>query len=506
MFKKLLTIILVAVVAFGAFGSFSTARASARTANWVVSVTYQNVGQNATPVTVFFYEEGSNTATTFDPLNGGTLPAGAGASFFIGSVSGLTSGFRGNAVIESNEPLVATSVQFSQDAGFNMRLLTNAFQAGDASEQFLIATVLLNKFNRTTVFSIQNTGSTDVTATVNFYDADNNGALANSIQHTIPAASSKYIEMDNVADTGLTGRTVFNGSAIVTVPAGQAIVASANEFYTNSNVAGAFEGIPLSRVANTIYMATALCQKFGLDTYYAVQNASLTASANVTVTYRNLDGSTKATDGPYPIGPGQKKSITTCAPSNGANMAGFTGSAVVSTGAGEAPVAVIGKAQCSQATGACNAGSTYQNVFTIFLGEPAGSSKIALPFVRWASDANFTSPSNTGGKQRAALAIQNLGSAEIKVDVKYYDKVGTNVATQTLTIAPFSKGNSDANVAGALGKGGMNPGEFGYYTDGSFGGSVVIQANSATPSAQFIAIARVQNPGAGEDYNAVAVP
>jgi hypothetical protein len=52
----------------------------------------------------------------------------------------------------------------------------------------------------------------------------------------------------------------------------------------------------------------------------------------------------------------------------------------------------------------------------------------------------------------------------------------------------------------------MNPGEFGYYTDNTFGGAVVIEADAANPAAKFIAIARVQHPGAGEDYNAVAVP
>jgi hypothetical protein len=501
--KKIFVIALIMALMAGAFGSFSPARAQARTASWVVSVTYQNVGDVATAVNVDFYTEGDSTPISFDPLGGGSLAAGAGASFFIGNVSGLADGYRGNAVMSSSEPLVATVVQFSQTVGFKMRLLSNGFQGSDGAEQYLIASTLFNKFSRTTVFSVQNTGGTDVTATVRLYDADNAGTLASEIDHVIPAYSSKFIDMDQSADTGLgAGVTVFNGSAIVTVPTGNSVVSVASELYTNRNVAANFEGIPLSRTANSIYLATALCRQFGLDTFYAVQNASLTTDASITVTYKNLDGTTKATDGPYDIGPGQKKSITTCAPSSGTSMAGFTGSAIVeSVGA---PIAVIGKAQCSTAPGICP--TAQADVFTAFLGEVSGASKLAMPFVRYANDTNFNAASNTGGKQRSFIAIQNLESTSIDVNVKYYDKLGALVATHPLTIAGFSKGNSSAALASALGLNGMNPGEFGYYTDGSFGGAVIVEAGAANPTAEFIAIVRVQHPGAGEDYNAVPVP
>lgn len=239
------------------------------------------------------------------------------------------------------------------------------------------------------------------------------------------------------------------------------------------------------------------------DTFYAVQNASLSSSATITVNYFNTDGSAKATDGPYTIGAGQKKSIITCSPSDGTPMANFTGSAkITSTGA---PIVVIGKAQCSVAPGTCSAASV--DVFTAFLGEAAGASKLAMPFIRWADNTDFNSPTNTGGRQRAFIAIQNLESSSINVVVEFYGKDGgAPLATQNLTIPAQSKANTDASTAGALGLGGMKTGSFGYYTDGSFGGSVIIRAAAANPTAKFIAIVRVQHPGAGEDYNAVAIP
>ena len=477
--------------------------ASARTISWIVSVTYQNVGAASTSVQVTFYEEGSATPITFDA---GNLAAGAAASFYMGNVDDIAAGFRGNAVMSSSEPLVATVVQFHQNAPgetVKMRMLSNGFSPNDGSEQYLIATVLGNVFTRTTIFSVQNLENELITATLKFYDVAD-GSLDSTKSVDIPAQSSTYVELDQTSMTGLPTST-FNGSVIITAvkkasgtPA--KVIAGASELYTNRDVGANFEGVPLSRASNKVYLATALCKRFGLDTYYAVQNSSLTSSAEITVSYFNTNGTLKTTDGPYTIGSGQKKSITTCAPNSGVDMSSFTGSAVITTANTESKIVALGKAQASMP-----ATPAYADVFTIFNGEASGYSKIAFPFVRWADDALFNSPTNYGGYQRTYLAIQNLSSTESKVDVKYFDKIGNLVATQTLTIAPNAKVNSDANAAGALGQFGMRPGAFGYYTDGSFGGGVIVTPNAETPGALFIAIARVQHPGAGEDYNGISI-
>jgi hypothetical protein len=181
-------------------------------------------------------------------------------------------------------------------------------------------------------------------------------------------------------------------------------------------------------------------------------------------------------------------------------MTGFTGSAVISTTDSGSTIVAIGKAQAMTPAPADKI-----DVFTVFNGEPQGSSKISLPFVRWASDSRFNAATNYGSYQRAFIAIQNLEATSSKVNVKYYDKNGGLVVTQTLTIPANAKANSDASAAAALGQNGMNAGEFGYYTDGTFGGGVIIEAHADNPTAKFIAIARVQHPGAGEDYNAVSI-
>ena len=110
--------VMLLVLVFAGAGSVE---ASARTATWTVAVTYQNVGDSPASLLVNFFAEGSETPIDFDPLNGGTLQPGAGRSFWIGNVSGVTPGFNGNAVISSDQPMASTVVQFSNDPGFNMR-------------------------------------------------------------------------------------------------------------------------------------------------------------------------------------------------------------------------------------------------------------------------------------------------------------------------------------------------------------------------------------------------
>lgn len=505
-FKSLFLVVLALAMVLGA-GPNGVVKAAtgARDTAWVVSVTYQNVGTGTATIGVNFYPEGSATAIPYTPA---PLNAGAAASFYIGSVSGIGTGFKGNAVMSSNQPLIATVVQFHNNAAgetVKMRMLSNGFTAADVSNAYLVPTALNTE--RTTVFSIQNIENATITATVKFYDTT--GALTSTKAYDIVAGSSKFVDMDDAVETGVPDP--FNGSALVTavlksdgVTAANVVVAI-SELYDAKFVGGNFEGVPLSRASNKIYMATALCGNGGgkLQTYYAVQNANQTPADSLSFNvkyYRAADGVLVATDGPYTLDPGVKKSIVTCSMA-GTLGANFSGSAVIEAVDAADKLVVIGKAQ--PITGAT---ADVADLFAIFMGEPQGYSKIALPFVRWANDANYNAAGNLGGKQRTYIAIQNLETTAKKVDVIYKDKSGNTVATQTLTIPGLSKGSSNASAAGAISGAGMITGEFGYYTDATSGGGVIIQAHADNPTAKFIAIARCQNPGAGEDYNAVSIP
>lgn len=499
--KRIVVLLLVLVFSFTSIG-VSTVEASARTMDWSVVVWYQNVGDIAATVQVLIFPEGSSTGISYDP--GYLIEPGGSASLYAGDVGSISSGFIGNAVLSSNQPLTATMMFYQSNPATKVRMFSNGFSSSDGSNQFLISTTLQNMWDRTTVFSIQNTETEDITVTLNFYYASD-GSLASQKMYDIPAQSSKFIELDSIVDTGLPS-TVFNGSLIIdavkTASPGESanIVASANELYTNRDVGASFEGVPLTNASNKIYLSTGLCRAFGLDTYYAVQNTSYSNPVEFIVEYYNKDGVKVTTDGPYTIGPGQKRSIRTCDPSSGKSMAGFTGSAVITTTNPASRIVALGKAQ----TQVGSPGYTY-NLFTIFNGEYRGYSRIGFPYVRWANDTRFNSSSNTGTFQRTYIAIQNLEPTDTKVNVIYYGKDGQVAATQVLIIPANSKANTNPKLASALGFDGMNLDEFGYYADGSYGGSAILEAHPDNPDAQLIAIVRVQHPGWGEDYNGIGI-
>jgi hypothetical protein len=214
------------------------------------------------------------------------------------------------------------------------------------------------------------------------------------------------------------------------------------------------------------------------NTAYAVQNTSLTTSTNVTVEYSN--GMSESQN----IGPGAKGSFNACNATGMPN--GFIGSAKITSSATD--IIAIGKA----------AG---QGLSTAFEGVALGSEKLALPYVRWATAANF----NNGSQQRVNIAIQNVGTTTItgNILVKYIDRDGNVVGTHTITtdVAPEAKVNSNATNAGLS--------EFGVYAGGTqFGGGAIIEGPAGSELAVVARVASVvvaTGLRAGEDYNGIPV-
>jgi hypothetical protein len=172
-----------------------------------------------------------------------------------------------------------------------------------------------------------------------------------------------------------------------------------------------------------------------------------------------------------------------------------SGSAVIRRTGGTGTLVAVGKIDAANGS-----------LGTAFLGATEGAAKLALPYVRWANDTNF----NSGARQRANIAIQNIGTGVANnVRVQYVNRDGVILGTHTLgTIEPGAKKNSNpAAVAGVLDA----CGRFGEYGGGAdclgtaYGGGAIILADSG---AQLTAVVRVQNAGAapaGEDYNGIAV-
>lgn len=443
------------------------------------AITYQNISSSAAVVTFSFYNEKTASAVVVTR----NLNANAGASLAVGSLTGseaLPANFLGSAILGSSQPVVATLVQLPQPSTGSVRNrpMSNGFSSG--SSQVLLATVLKGAFNTNSKFSIQNASDGAVDITVQFFAVGQTTPRATLNESAIPIGAAKYYDMGALSQIP----AGFDGSATVTaVRTGTTtaanIVGSVLELQTSGVGVRAFEGVPSTAAANTVYMATALCGLGGQTTAYAVQNTSNSQSAAVTVTYSN--GLTQQGN----IGAGGKQSFNSC---NASGMPqGFSGAATITSSG--APIVVIAKVG--------GAGR-----YTAFLGETSGSAKLALPYVRW-SNTKYDS----GQYQRAAIAIQNISTGAVSnVRVRYLNKEGTEVGVHTIASIPaLGKANSNATLAGSstqlteFGNPEANPG-------GGFGGSVIVEGPAGS---QLIAVVRISsNTSTGvvaEDYNGIAI-
>lgn len=468
--------------------STSLVSAQAYGTPFATSVTYQNVGAAEAQVQFNFYNEKTGTPVTVNR----TIAAGAGSSLFVGGLGPgetLPTGFKGSAVLSSNQPIVATLVQIPQpaDGPVRNRPLSNGFR--EASSNVLLATVLKNQFNFNSIFSIQNAEATNA-IDIEVRLVPVSGPTITIAETNIPAGSAKYYDMGTL---GQVTPASFNGSATVTAvrtgtqtPAN--IVGSVIEQQTNGVGTYAFEGV--TGGASKIFVATALCDVFGGNrTSYAVQNVDPTNNANITVSYQGINNVTQAPASGQAsaqnLAPGAKQSFVACDAGVGAE---FTGAATIES---NTPIVVIAKVF----------GTTRG---TAWLGEAQGSAQLALPYVRYSSNENFLNNS----RQRTFIAIQNVGTAAVTgARVEYRDKNGGLVGTHNLpSIAPGAKVNTNATLATGdaaklldFGNPEANPG-------GGFGGAAIVVGPAGS---QLIAVARVESSTTAgpvaEDYNGIAI-
>lgn len=470
--------VLVLVAALALLASTSVFAGTAYNASFTTSITYQNVGTGSADVVFTFYDENSGTGIDVNR----TLAAGGGASLAVGTLAEVGSGFNGSVVLSANEPVVATMVQVSADPDVKNRPLSNGFTSGSSS--VLLASVLKAQFNTTSRFAVQNAHNTPVDVTISIYNAAAPSDPPIVVTHdNLPVGAAQYFDAGTLSE--ITAASL-NGSATITaVEAGTNtpanIVATVLELSTNAGAVSSFEGINAG--ATTVYMATGLCQSFGGTSFYAVQNVGA-ADANVTVTYSN-GNTAQAT-----IAPGAKSSFNGCTPGDATpNAVGFSGAATITS---NEPIVAIGKVSGG-------------GLSTAFNGQPAGSERLALPYVRFTA-ANW----DNGTQQRAFIAIQNVGSGPADITVTYVNKNGTVQGTHTFTnVAVGAKVNTNPNNAN------VTPAplpEFGNPTGnasagGGFGGAVIIQGSAGS---ELIAVTRiVSNTGGGlqvgEDYNGISI-
>ncbi|MHB0875609.1 MAG: hypothetical protein ACYC5O_06165 [Anaerolineae bacterium] len=452
---------------------------SATNQTWTSSITYYTPDASGGDLWVdYYYEEGA-LAQSYGPLAMAGHKAG---SLFIGE-AGVPGDFTGgSAVMRATVPVIATYVQYavSPETSNYGRLMYTGFSSTDAASTFYVPTFLYQNAGFTSLMSVQNVEATSNMVHVRVY-APGSATAAGTKDVNLDPYSATIL---SPADLGLT--TGFTGSVVITADGGS-VVASAQETQDAGRGAYSFEGAASG--ASTIYMASMLCQYNSNNTistsYFAIQNTSTSATANVSVQYYNTAG-TPLLATPYTtdITAGNKKSVDPCATGAPANS---IGSAVItSTGA-----SVIAMGKIVSSTG----------LRTAFVGASAGATKIAAPYIRWAA--------NPAAGFRSYIAVMNVGSGPASnVVATYYDATGAPVGSDIIASGsdPLNRfikrntnpGSGEDSALDGNGNFGMNP----------FGGAVEI-----TSDQPIVVVIRVQQNvslGAttvlGEDYNGLAVP
>jgi hypothetical protein len=469
---RLITLFSIVAILMSMVGAVP-AQAAAYGTSFVTSITYQNVGTAAATIMIDFYAESSATPISI-PM--AALNPGASSSVYVGGLSQIASPFKGSAVMNSDQPLVATLVQLPPGASdVKNRPLSNGFSGGAA--YVLIPTALKGLANTNTIFSVQNADSVGADLTVNFVPTT--GAVIPVTTTNLPAGAAKYFDLGQMSNipAGFTGSIQIFARKTGTQTDGS-VVATAMELSTTGTGAYAFEGASVS--SNTVYMPSAFC-KFGgaINSAYAVQNTSTTDSASVSVTYSNGN-----VDGPFTVDAGKKQSLPGCGVSGTLNPSGFIGSATVtSVGAPIVGVAKIGGSGLS----------------TAFLGFTSGFNKVALPYVRW-TETHWTD----GTRQRANIAIQNVGASELpagSVTVKYYDKAGALLGTHTINTAIAVGGKANSNPIMLA----VPQTEFGYI-GGQTGGGAIVEGPAGSQLAVIVRISTyIPGGSTGEDSSGIPV-
>jgi hypothetical protein len=441
--------------------------AAAASPAFTTSITYQNIGSDVAHVTITYIPDGG-----VDPvaLTQPDLPIGASQTVILSSLDPSTAGSRGSVRIKSDVEIAILASQVPVSTTIVGRGLSTASQAG-SSQAWL--PYLAKAAGVSTMLALQNQDVTDADLRVTFYGAASPVVVE---RLAIPAGASTYIDLADISALG----TSYTGTALVTaVQSGTTNPGRVNgSALTSTGVSTeVFSTESVAAGGSKLYMPLALCYGMGgMSTTYYVFNTDASQSANVLVTYSG--GKTDTANLPALSG----RSFNACTPSG--VLAGYSGSAVI-TSSGPGLIAV-GRIKLL-------------GMAATFYGQASGASRLAIP------SAIYSTAGYSGGqKYRTQITVMNLGAnlAAGAVKAKFYGKDGALIGTYSLP-AINNGSRQDVNAA-KIGSAGA---EFGYYSDGSIGGSVVIEGPAGSSLMAVAWQTRVAGSGtyAGEAYNAIPI-
>jgi hypothetical protein len=428
------------------------------------TITYQNIGNDTAHITLLFYPEGSSTPISISRPD---LPKGASATVSVGSL-GSTSGFKGSAVIKADMQLAVTMTQIPSDTSVKSRPMAAGFIQGSGEIWFLFA----NKSTPGSVISIQNLEKSAVNLKLTFSSTSDSVVIN---KNNVAGGAAAYFDLDTLNELSPGTYNIH----VVATKTGSTNVGQIAGLQLNrtSNGETAYATESFSQLGKKVYMPVAMCNAVsGFSTSYYIYNASSTDNTTVTVQYNS------GKKGTLILAPQNGNWYHACNPSG--TVSGYNGWATITSNTTD----ILAWAHLK------NTG-----VSASFTGQTIGSNILAVPYAVY-STANYSN----GLHQRSIIYIQNLGSslASGAVKVKYFDKTGKLIGTHSLgSMANGARIESNASKIGSAGA------EFGYYSDGTSGGSALIEAPAG--SNLMAAVWVHSNPSKGlyrgEAYNAIPI-
>jgi hypothetical protein len=535
---------LLLIVLLASSVSAALAADNAYDTNYVTSITYMNVGTDAANLSVTFYNATDGTTTDYPLLNTNgsavTIPVKASSSIAVSAVSGLSATWKGGAVISSNQPLIATMVQVSNDSVIKVRPVSNGFQSTDGSGTIIVPTVMKACFNDklTTRFNVQNVGGSSNTASISIKWPNGDTAytvttpsLAPGAVHQVDLGALSNPTSPTNTYTVPTG-CLFNGSAVIT--SSGSMVASALETSTINKYANSFEGFKGTTAdgATKIYMPSAMCTvNYGdgdQSSAYAIQNLAATATT-VSIAFTSqvrtsgvngtLQGSPATTTVTLEIAANSKASVPGCD-----SLKNSVGNKNTATGTGM-PASSIGSAVITSTGGNIVAISKVigAGLTTATPGIMSGGTTVNVPFVRYSDKCYVPTASNAicqgATRQRTLFAVQNIGTSAATVTMTLYNQKGESVATYLspsipaggkVSLSPVSTSTQTLTLTAATNATAFS--EFGYWcpaiTDAQASCTVAYAGSASFTSDSPIAvITRVLTMSplgpSGDDYNGI---
>jgi hypothetical protein len=443
---------------------------TAATASWSTTMAVMNTGSTTlTGIGVNYYKEAAQGGTAVTSAAGTFSLAAFASKRLPASTDIADTTFKGSAVLQGTSADLAASV-FVYDSANTALDMYSGTQSAQANTTLLFAVAhRQSTFKYYSIIAVQNTGSVDATARIDFRTDGLSTVVYSVPSFTVPANSTRYFDTQDASFAPLntnSGKTDWFGSATVVSENGQKLVANLLQYNAASSFAGVHTPFVDTEKAKKWYIGVVHAQAsgtFGWNGWIFVANPNATA-ANVTVSYINSNSA-------------KNKDLTLQVPANASKLfygndaglpaldSNWVGAAIVNSDLDV--YAVYG------ATNLTPAIST--NMFYLGKGTPAteggvaySKTKLFMPYYESRSP-NYVSWST----------VQNVGTVNATVDIKFYNLDGTVAAT----VAGQSIAPGAAYYVNPIGSG-NNP------NTGltNWSGSVVIESTNGQPISGYSSI------------------